>query len=77
MINNISATYKGLITALIMIISSLFLFYFFHLPANGYNQFVPLGIFVTGIVWSLFSLKIRSNVSSFLKHILAKGLKHL
>lgn len=71
----ISPTIKGLITAGLMIASSLYLFYGAGLLPNGRNQYIPLTIYVAGIVWSLLAFK--NNVSEYqpFKRYFSEGFK--
>jgi hypothetical protein len=70
-----SATYKGLLVGAVMIILSLVFFYGFKLPANGFNQFAVLAVFVIGLLWSLISLKIRSVDPLKFKDYFSEGFK--
>ena len=71
----LSATYKGLITAGLMILVSVVLFYGFKLPANGYNQLTVMGIFAAGIFWSLLSLKPQEGTPLKFKDYFSQGFR--
>ena len=71
----LTATYKGLIIAALMIIISVILFYGFKFPANDPSQLVVMGIYIIGIFWSLFSLKpVDGNILKF-KDYFSQGFK--
>ena len=71
----ITATYKGLLTGILMILTAAILFYSFRFSEKGYNQFLVLGIYVTGILWSLISFKLLSPVPKSFKEYFAEGFK--
>lgn len=71
----ITATYKGVITSVIMIILSVLLFYAFHLPVNGYNQLSVLAVFVIGLLWSQVSLKLSSAATPRFRDLFSEGFK--
>ena len=58
---NISATFKGVITGLLMVVAALCLFYVVKLPVTGKTQFILIAIYLCGIMWSLFSFHKFSN----------------
>lgn len=57
----IKATYKGLITGMLMVTVSLFFFYGMHLEANGPNQMWVIVLLIAGIVWSLLDFHHSPN----------------
>lgn len=71
----LSATYKGLITAGLMILLSVVLFYGFKLPANGYNQLAVMGIFAAGIFWSLLAVKPKEGMPLKFKDYFSQGFR--
>jgi hypothetical protein len=76
MMNKISATYKGVITGFLIVLVSLLMFYILKFPVTGNNQFVPLVIFIAGIVWSLFSFRDRSSPEEItFKNFFSEGFK--
>ena len=72
---NISATYKGVITGVLMIVLSLILFYIFKLPINGKSQYVILLVFIAGVLWSLISYKLIETSTLSFKNYFSEGFK--
>lgn len=72
---NISAKYIGLITGALMIIASLILFYNFHLPENGKNQYVIFAIYAAGILYSLINFKQQDAGDKTFKDFFSEGFK--
>ncbi|MEO8770182.1 MAG: DUF4199 domain-containing protein [Ferruginibacter sp.] len=72
---NLTATIKGVITGLLMIIMSVVFFYSLKLPVNGMNQFLIIAIFVIGIFWSLVSFKERAPETAGFKDYFSEGFK--
>ena len=71
-----NATYKGVITSLIMIAVSVVFFYQLQLPVNGSNQFFILMIFVAGILWTLISYNsTRPASAAGFKDFFSEGFK--
>lgn len=71
----ISATYKGLLTGMVMIAAAAILFYGLKFSEKGYNQFLVLAIYVIGLLWSLISLKLSSANHKGFKQYFAEGFK--
>lgn len=71
----ITATYKGLITGVVMILLSLLFFYGLKYPVNGYNHLVVMGVYVIGILWSLILFKISSTEDRSMKEYFSEGFK--
>ena len=59
----LTATYKGLITGIAMILVSLVLFYGLKRPNNDSSQMVVLFVYIAGIVWTLLSFRQRSTAA--------------
>jgi hypothetical protein len=72
---HLSATYKGMVTAVIMIAASLIFFYIFDLPVNGKSQYVILLIFVAGVLWSMVSYRMTRGTVQDLKSYFSEGFK--
>ena len=72
---NLSATYKGVITGVLMIVLSLILFYIFKLPINGKSQYVILLVFIAGVLWSLISYKLIETSALRFKNYFSEGFK--
>ena len=72
---NISAKYIGLITAAAMVAASLMLFYVFHFPENGKNQYFIYGIYGLGILISLFQFKKNDAGDKTFKDYFSEGFK--
>jgi hypothetical protein len=73
---NINATYKGLIAGILMIGLSVLFFYGLKYPVTGNNQVVILLVYVVAIIWSLFSLKKRSQpIQLKFKDYFSEGFK--
>ncbi|RYD81279.1 MAG: DUF4199 domain-containing protein [Sphingobacteriales bacterium] len=71
----LSATYKGLIIAGLMIIVSATLFYGFKFPPNDSSQLVVMGLYIMGIFWSLISLKPTEEKALRFKDYFSQGFK--
>ena len=71
----LSATYKGVITVLLMIALSVLFFYSLKLPVNGSNQFLILVVFVAGILWSMLSFKKNAPATVVFKDYFSEGFK--
>lgn len=71
----LTATYKGLVTGILMVIASVISFYGMHLPVKGNTHYVVLGIFVIGLLWSLVSFKFSSNQTRTIKEYFSEGFK--
>ena len=72
---NLSATYKGVITGVLMIVLSLIFFYIFKLPINGKSQYVILLVFIAGVLWSLISYKLIETSTLSFKNYFSEGFK--
>ena len=72
---HLSATYKGMITAVIMIVASLIFFYIFDFPVNGKSQYAILLIFIAGVMWSLLSYRMTRGTVQDLKSYFSEGFK--
>ena len=72
---NLNATYKGVVTGIIMIVMSLVFFYIFKLPVNGKNQYAILMTFIAGISWSLISYHLSGISEPKLKSYFSEGFK--
>ena len=72
---NISAKYIGLITAAAMVAASLLLFYVFHFPENGKNQYFIYGIYAVGILTALFLFNRNNREESAFKNYFSEGFK--
>ena len=72
---NLNATYKGMVTGLLMIAVSLLFFYILKFPVNGKNQLVILGIFIAGVLWSLISFKMKTVSTAGFKDYFSEGFK--
>ena len=72
---NISAKYIGLITAAAMVAASLLLFYVFHFPENGKNQYFIYGIYAIGIIMGLFLYHQTNKEEGSFKNYFSEGFK--
>ncbi|RYY50539.1 MAG: DUF4199 domain-containing protein [Chitinophagaceae bacterium] len=70
----LTATYKGLITGIVMVLVSLLLFYGFKIKPGGPTQLVVIGIFIAGVLWSVFSVRKKDTDLSF-KNYFSEGFK--
>lgn len=71
----LTATHKGTITGLLMIVVSVVFFYVLKFPENGTNQLLVWLIFISGIIWSLVSYKMADPGSASLKNYFSEGFK--
>ena len=71
---NISAKYIGLITAALMVITALILFYMLKLPSIGKGQYLVWAIYSSGVIWSLMLYKQHLEDQSF-KAYFSQGFK--
>jgi hypothetical protein len=71
----ITATYKGLITGVVMIVLSLIFFYGLHYPVNGFNHFIVTGVYVVGLLWSLIAFKLSTDENRAVKEYFSEGFK--
>ncbi len=72
---NISATYKGLITGLLMIAITLLFFYVLKKPFNGKEQYAIYIIYIAGIIWSLLEFKKKATETTKFKDYFSIGFK--
>ncbi len=73
--NNLSATYRGVITGLLMIVASIGIFYYRGNFENGL-QYIVYCIYIAGIVWALAGYKNRPTVNDKkFKNYFAEGFK--
>jgi hypothetical protein len=72
---NISATYKGLIIAALMIVAELISFYVLKNEVQSKFKYITYSIYTVGIIWSLFSLKQRSDGNLVFKDFFTEGFK--
>jgi hypothetical protein len=70
----ISATIKGIIISIIVILASLVNFYTLHLSENGQSQYVILGCYIAGLLWVLISYNTKNKNASFKDHF-SEGFK--
>ena len=72
---NISAKYIGLLTAAAMVAASLILFYVFHFPENGKNQYIIYGIYAVGILIGLLLYHKKNTDEVSFKNHFSEGFK--
>lgn len=72
--NNISATKKGIIISILIILVSVICFYILHLPENGNSQYVVSLIFIAGLIWVNYSFKLKNAEANF-KAYFSEGFK--
>ena len=72
---NISAKYIGLLTAAAMVAASLILFYVFHFPENGKNQYIIYAIYTVGIITALILFNKNTGDESAFKNYFSEGFK--
>lgn len=71
----LTATHKGIITGLAMIVASVIFFYVLKFPENGTNQLLVWLIYISGIIWSLASYKMADHGSASFKDYFSEGFK--
>ena len=71
----LSSTRKGIVTVVLMIMLAVVFFYAFKLPVNGKNQFIILLLSIAGVLWSLFSLKLKDAATAGFKDYFSEGFK--
>ncbi len=71
----ISAKYIGLLTAAAMVAASLMLFYVFHFPENGKNQYFIYGIYAVGILMALILFNKNAGAETAFKNYFSEGFK--
>ncbi|MFN0081643.1 MAG: DUF4199 domain-containing protein [Ferruginibacter sp.] len=72
---NISPKYIGLVTAAAMVVASLLLFYLFHFPENGKNQYFIYAVYAIGIIASLVLYKQIDVGEKTFKDYFSEGFK--
>ena len=72
---NISATYKGLLTGIVMIIACVVCYFVLHIPFNSKEQFVVFAIYSAGIIWCLISFNNTNKQEAKLKAYFQEGFK--
>lgn len=72
---NISAKNIGLITAAVMVIISLVLFYQFNFSDSGTVKIICYSVFAVGIVATLLSFKFNSKAEKTFKEYFSEGFK--
>jgi len=75
MLKDLTATKKGLLTGIVMIGLSLFLYYVLHWPLNQKDQYVLFCVYIAGIGWSLLSYKQSSAEDKAFKNYFSTGFK--
>jgi len=73
--NQLNATYKGVITAALMILASLISFYFLKNPVESNFQYVIYLLFTLGILWSVFGVNNPDNKVMTFKDFFSTGFK--
>ncbi len=69
------ATYKGLISGLLLIALSALLFYGFHLSEKGDNQYGVLFVFVLSVCWPLVSYRMNPAAVHTFNNYFSEGFK--
>ena len=72
--NKISATKKGIIISILIILVSVICFYLLHLPENGNSQYAVSVIFIAGLIWVNYSFKLKNEQANF-KAYFSEGFK--
>lgn len=72
--NQISSTYKGLITGLLMLCVSLVIYYAKGSFENSL-QYISYAIYVVGILWTLFAFKNGPSENKSFKNYFTEGFK--
>lgn len=72
--NNLSATYKGLVTGLLMIAISLGIYYTRKNFDNGL-QYITYSVYIAGILWTLFAFKQSGNEQKTFKNYFSQGFR--
>jgi len=75
MLPKINATKKGLATGFVMAGLLLFFFYALKFPFNGREQYAIYGVYMAGIIWSLFSFGQSGAANKTFKEYFAAGFK--
>jgi carbamoylphosphate synthase small subunit len=74
-LKNLTATYKGLVVGGLMIVVLLICFYVFKLPINEKEQYAVYAVYLTGILWSLYSFKQKTSTTTTFKDYFSVGFK--
>jgi Protein of unknown function (DUF4199) len=72
---NITATYKGLITAALMILACLICYFALAIPFNSKEQFIVFTIYTAGIIWCLLAFNNANKEEKKLKAYFQEGFK--
>lgn len=72
---NITATYKGVITGIAMIIACVACYFVFHIPFNSKEQFIVFTIYTAGIIWCLLAFNKDHKEEKKLKAYFQEGFK--
>ena len=72
--NNLSATYKGLITGALMILVSLGI-YFLKKDFDNVLQYVTYSIYIGGILWTLFAYRQSGDEPKNFKNYFSQGFR--
>ncbi|MBL0183141.1 MAG: DUF4199 domain-containing protein [Chitinophagaceae bacterium] len=75
MLQKLNATKKGLVTGLVMTGLLLFFFYGLKFPFNGKEQYVIYGVYMAGIIWSLYSFGQSGAANKTFKEYFSAGFK--
>lgn len=72
--NNLSATYKGLVTGVLMIAISLGIYYTRKNFDNAL-QYITYSVYIAGILWTLFAFKQSGNEQKTFKNYFSQGFR--
>jgi|GWRWMinimDraft_5_1066013.scaffolds.fasta_scaffold27388_2 hypothetical protein len=75
MLKNLTATYKGLITGVAMIVACIVCYFALHIPFNSKEQFVVFAIYTAGIIWCLLDFNSNNKEEYKLKAYFQEGFK--
>ncbi|MEO6549503.1 MAG: DUF4199 domain-containing protein [Ferruginibacter sp.] len=75
MIKHFTATQKGLITGVVMIVASIFSLYILKNPLGSYFQFIVYTLFCLGVLWSLFSYSKSATEKKAFRDYFSAGFK--
>ena len=71
----INATKIGLVTALLMVIASLFFYYILKLPVNSYSQFIVWFIYILGVAASMLYFHNKNEQPAVFKVYFSQAFK--
>ncbi|MEO7769218.1 MAG: DUF4199 domain-containing protein, partial [Ferruginibacter sp.] len=71
----LTATQKGLLIGIVMIIASVFSLYILKNPLGSYFQFIVYSLFCLGILWSLFSYSRTATEKKAFRDYFSTGFK--